>query len=37
MADYGRPVRFGVFPTPEAASLDEVLTLARIADESGLD
>jgi alkanesulfonate monooxygenase SsuD/methylene tetrahydromethanopterin reductase-like flavin-dependent oxidoreductase (luciferase family) len=37
MTDYGRPVRFGVFPTPEAASLDEVLTLARVADEAGLD
>ena len=37
MADYGRPVRFGVFPTPEAAALDEVLTLARIADTEHLD
>src|SRR4051812_37572140 len=35
--DYGRPVRFGVFPTPEAAKLDEVLALARVADENGLE
>jgi alkanesulfonate monooxygenase SsuD/methylene tetrahydromethanopterin reductase-like flavin-dependent oxidoreductase (luciferase family) len=37
MADYGRTVQFGVFPTPEAAALDEILAIARIADESGLD
>jgi alkanesulfonate monooxygenase SsuD/methylene tetrahydromethanopterin reductase-like flavin-dependent oxidoreductase (luciferase family) len=37
MPDYGREIRFGVFPTPEADSLDEVLTLARVADEDGLD
>lgn len=37
MTDYGRPVQFGVFPTPAAAALDEVLTLARIADDEGLD
>src|SRR3954468_11659771 len=37
MPDYGRPLRFGVFPTPEAAKLDEVLALARVADEGGLD
>src|SRR6266540_4760864 len=37
MTDYGLPVRFGVFPTPQAGTLDEVLALARIADESGLD
>jgi len=24
MPDYGRPLRFGVFPTPEAETLDEV-------------
>jgi len=35
--DYGRPLQFGVFPTPGAEALDEVLTLARIADEEGLD
>ena len=37
MTDYGFPVRFGVFPTPQAGTLDEVLALARIADEEGLD
>ena len=37
MPDYGRPVRFGVFPTPEASKLAEVLTLARVADENGLE
>ena len=37
MPDYGRPLRFGVFPTPEAAALDEVLALARIADEEDLE
>lgn len=37
MPDYGRPLRFGVFPTPEAGRLDEVLTLARIADEQDLE
>ena len=33
MPDYGQPLRFGVFPTPESETLDEVLTLARVADE----
>ena len=37
MPDYGRRLKFGVFPTPEAASLDEVLALARVADEGGLE
>jgi alkanesulfonate monooxygenase SsuD/methylene tetrahydromethanopterin reductase-like flavin-dependent oxidoreductase (luciferase family) len=37
MPDYGRPVRFGVFPTPAAELLDEVLALARVADEEGLE
>jgi alkanesulfonate monooxygenase SsuD/methylene tetrahydromethanopterin reductase-like flavin-dependent oxidoreductase (luciferase family) len=37
MPDYGRPVRFGVFPAPDAAALDEILTLARVADEAGLE
>lgn len=37
MADYGRPVRFGVFPTPETEHLDTVLRLARIADQEGLE
>jgi alkanesulfonate monooxygenase SsuD/methylene tetrahydromethanopterin reductase-like flavin-dependent oxidoreductase (luciferase family) len=37
MADYGRNVQFGLFPAPETAKLDEVLALARIADDEGLD
>lgn len=37
MVDYGRPLRFGVFPTPEAGALDEVLALARLADEENLE
>jgi alkanesulfonate monooxygenase SsuD/methylene tetrahydromethanopterin reductase-like flavin-dependent oxidoreductase (luciferase family) len=37
MPDYGRALGFGVFPTPEAAKLDEVLALARVADQEGLD
>lgn len=37
MADYGRPVRFGIFPTPEAAAFEEIMTLARVADREGLD
>jgi len=37
MPDYGRPIRFGVFPTPDAGKVDEILALARAADEGGLD
>jgi alkanesulfonate monooxygenase SsuD/methylene tetrahydromethanopterin reductase-like flavin-dependent oxidoreductase (luciferase family) len=37
MPDYGRPLRFGVFPTPDAGALDEVFTLARVADEENLE
>jgi alkanesulfonate monooxygenase SsuD/methylene tetrahydromethanopterin reductase-like flavin-dependent oxidoreductase (luciferase family) len=37
MPDYGRPLRFGVFPTPDAEALDEVLGLARVADEENLE
>ena len=37
MADYGREMQFGVFPTPSAAALDELWEIARIADESELD
>jgi alkanesulfonate monooxygenase SsuD/methylene tetrahydromethanopterin reductase-like flavin-dependent oxidoreductase (luciferase family) len=36
MPDYGRELGFGVFPTPEVAKLDEVLALARVADEEDL-
>jgi alkanesulfonate monooxygenase SsuD/methylene tetrahydromethanopterin reductase-like flavin-dependent oxidoreductase (luciferase family) len=37
MTDYGRAVQFGVFPTPEAAALDDILAIAAIADRSGLE
>lgn len=37
MTDYGRWLEFGVFPTPEAARLDELLRLAQVADRAGLD
>src|SRR3954447_25086030 len=35
--DYHQPLRFGIFPTPRADSLQEALHLARIADDAGLD
>jgi alkanesulfonate monooxygenase SsuD/methylene tetrahydromethanopterin reductase-like flavin-dependent oxidoreductase (luciferase family) len=37
VADYGRALGFGIFPSPEATGLDDILAMARIADESGLD
>ncbi len=37
MPDYGRPLRFGVFPTPDAGALDEVLGLAQVAAEESLE
>jgi alkanesulfonate monooxygenase SsuD/methylene tetrahydromethanopterin reductase-like flavin-dependent oxidoreductase (luciferase family) len=37
MPDYGRALGFGVFPTPEAEKLEEVLALARVAEQEGLD
>jgi alkanesulfonate monooxygenase SsuD/methylene tetrahydromethanopterin reductase-like flavin-dependent oxidoreductase (luciferase family) len=37
MVDYRRPIEFGVFPVPEAGSLDEVLDACREADRLGLD
>lgn len=37
MTDYGREVRFGVFPSPETARLAETLAIAEIADDGGLD
>jgi hypothetical protein len=37
MTDYARAIRFGVFPEPATARLDEILTLADIADRAGLD
>jgi alkanesulfonate monooxygenase SsuD/methylene tetrahydromethanopterin reductase-like flavin-dependent oxidoreductase (luciferase family) len=35
--DYGQELRFGLFPTPNAADLDHVLLLAQLAEVSGLD
>lgn len=37
MADYGRPVEFGLFLSPETDRLHDTLDLARFADTSGLD
>jgi alkanesulfonate monooxygenase SsuD/methylene tetrahydromethanopterin reductase-like flavin-dependent oxidoreductase (luciferase family) len=37
MSDYGRPVSFGVFPTPDASELELVFEAARVADSQGLD
>ncbi|MPY77334.1 MAG: LLM class flavin-dependent oxidoreductase [Actinophytocola sp.] len=37
MTDYRRPVRFGVFPTPDADRVDGILTIASVADQDGLD
>lgn len=37
MGDYGRPVQFGIFPSPEATKLADTLTVAGIADRGGLD
>ena len=35
--DYGQPVRFGVFLTPQAAQVDHTLALSALADELGFD
>lgn len=35
--DYGHPVRFGVFLTPQAAQVDHTLALSALADELGYD
>ena len=37
MEDYGRPIRFGVFPTPEVDAPDEVMALVRIAEDENLE
>jgi len=37
MADYGQELEFGLFPTPEAARLGELLTLVQLAEVEGLD
>ncbi|MBX7160607.1 MAG: LLM class flavin-dependent oxidoreductase [Acidimicrobiia bacterium] len=35
--DYGRPLQFGIFPSPDADSVEEIFTMAGIADREGLD
>ena len=37
MIDYGRPLEFGIFPTPDAADYSGTLALAQQADALGLD
>ena len=37
MSDYGRPLAFGVFVSPETRKLIESLKIAGLADEAGLD
>lgn len=37
MTDYGRPVAFGIFPTPQAADLAQVWQAVDVADREGLD
>ena len=37
MSDYGRRLLFGVFPEPAADRVDEILSLAAVADRTGLD
>jgi alkanesulfonate monooxygenase SsuD/methylene tetrahydromethanopterin reductase-like flavin-dependent oxidoreductase (luciferase family) len=37
MTGYGHALQFGVFVTPEAADAEQVVALARLADEVGLD
>ena len=37
MPDYGHELRFGLFPSPDAARREQTLELAQLADVSGLD
>ena len=37
MADYAQELEFGIFPSPEAARLDDLLTLVALAEVEGLD
>ncbi|MBJ8346063.1 LLM class flavin-dependent oxidoreductase [Antrihabitans sp. YC2-6] len=37
MPDYGRSVQFGLFPTPDADRVPEILQLCEMADAEGLD
>lgn len=34
--DYGRPLQFGIFPSPDVASVDELFTMVGVADRMGL-
>ena len=35
--DYGQDLQFGIFPTPNATSADELLAIAEVAEVSGID
>ncbi|WP_216212453.1 LLM class flavin-dependent oxidoreductase [Amycolatopsis aidingensis] len=37
MTDYGQPIRFGVFPTPNADSVERIMDIVTLADRTGLD
>jgi alkanesulfonate monooxygenase SsuD/methylene tetrahydromethanopterin reductase-like flavin-dependent oxidoreductase (luciferase family) len=37
MTDYGSPLQFGISVTPEAADIDAITDLTRLADATGLD
>ena len=37
MTDYGHPLEFGLFPSPDATAAHHVLELAAVAEVSGLD
>lgn len=37
MPDHGQPLRFGLFPTPNADARDSLVARVRLADELGLD
>jgi alkanesulfonate monooxygenase SsuD/methylene tetrahydromethanopterin reductase-like flavin-dependent oxidoreductase (luciferase family) len=37
MTDYGHELEFGLFPTPDASRLAQVLELAQLAEVRGLD
>lgn len=37
MPDYGRPVQFGLFPSPDVDHLEDALALADVADRGDLD
>lgn len=37
MTDYGQPVQFGIFPSPDTAKLEQTLAACDVADRAGLD